>query len=200
MRWKVIKSTPNYEVSEYGSIRNTKTGRIMSQTMNGKNKYLKVGLRANNSPITKTVHRLVAEAFVEKVEGKEYIDHINGDRLDNRAENLRWCTSKENIDYYYELNPPTQNTSRRYIPQPESEEHKKERYAKLSKHMADNYGKSIHVNNIEFPALKIAAAFIVEEESKLGNIRNKATILKEIKKYVKGLRPTWAMYGKYCIS
>lgn len=43
------------------------------------------------------VHRLVAQAFVPNLYGKPDIDHINGIRFDNRAENLRWVTPLENM-------------------------------------------------------------------------------------------------------
>ena len=42
------------------------------------------------------VHRLVAETFLERIPGKDYVDHINRLRDDNRVENLRWVTAFEN--------------------------------------------------------------------------------------------------------
>ena len=45
----------------------------------------------------KLVHRIVAETFVDNPKGYNEIDHVNRDKSDNRACNLRWCTHKENM-------------------------------------------------------------------------------------------------------
>ena len=58
--------------------------------------YLQVNIPVKKA--LKTVHRIVAETFIEKPEGygKVEVDHINHNRQDNRVENLRWVTHKEN--------------------------------------------------------------------------------------------------------
>ena len=58
------------------------------------NGYLQVNLSGIRVP--QLVHRLVAKAFIPNPENKPTVDHINGNKLDNRVENLRWVTQKEN--------------------------------------------------------------------------------------------------------
>ena len=48
---------------------------------------------------TRAIHRLVAIAFIENSEEKAIVNHLNGNKLDNKVKNLEWATQKENIHH-----------------------------------------------------------------------------------------------------
>ena len=70
----------------------------MKPIENKKHKYLQVNLRYQGKRKMYAVHRLVAEHFIKNDDNKPCVDHINRDRQDNRIENLRWVTYKENSE------------------------------------------------------------------------------------------------------
>lgn len=96
MTWKKIKQNENYSINENGEIRNDKTNKILSQTLNSGNGYMCIDLYCNNKRTKYCVHRLLAEAFLPNPENKPCIDHIDGNRQNNALENLRWATYSEN--------------------------------------------------------------------------------------------------------
>ena len=65
--------------------------------------YLKVNLSKEGKSSIGLVHQLVAKAFLERIDGKDYVDHINGVRTDNHVDNLRWVTASENNKHIHEL-------------------------------------------------------------------------------------------------
>ena len=83
-----------YSVSDIGTVRNDVTGRILKPAFD-KYGYLYHVLCVNGNRKTVKVHRLVAKAFIPNPDGKKTVDHINAVKTDNRAENLRWATNKE---------------------------------------------------------------------------------------------------------
>lgn len=95
-RWMPIQELPGYSVSDRGRIMKDETGQIMALGTNGGYKRF---------TITKHVHRLVAQAFLDQPEdaNKCWVDHIDGDRSNNNVENLRWVTPSENcLSFGYE--------------------------------------------------------------------------------------------------
>ncbi len=64
-RWVEIEEFSNYAVSDYGRVMNIRTGRILVQSINN-NGYLWVTFYNNQGKFTKTVHRIVSEAFLGK--------------------------------------------------------------------------------------------------------------------------------------
>jgi hypothetical protein len=95
--WKTVESSPNYKVSNSGSIKNIKTGRILKVSTNNSG-YNLVCLSTENKKQTGYIHRLVAEAFIDtNLDTRtSVVNHIDGDKNNNNIENLEWATYAEN--------------------------------------------------------------------------------------------------------
>jgi hypothetical protein len=115
--WKDIPGYEGYyQVSNYGKIMGVnrtlvykKRGKehshfvkrkVLSQIINHKG-YFRICLRKNGNSKQGNVSRLVAIAFVPNPENKPQVNHIDGNKLNDRVDNLEWVTARENIIHGY---------------------------------------------------------------------------------------------------
>ena len=102
--WKDIDDFPSYQVSNLGNVRNKNTKQLKAFTHDNDG-YLKVTLMEfSNGKKTyrKTVHRLVAEAFLGGKHNDLQVNHKNGVKDDNRVTNLEWVTASQNVKHAYD--------------------------------------------------------------------------------------------------
>lgn len=102
--WKTVKGFNNViEVSNLGNVRRKFKHKYAYYKGNiNDDGYLRINISINRERINKFVHVLVLETFTEKVPGLEFVNHINGDKLDNRLENLEWCNPSQNMQHAYD--------------------------------------------------------------------------------------------------
>lgn len=137
-----------YQVSNFGRVKSfqRKMPRIIKPSLDSGG-YIKVILCKDGTSKNHNIHVLVARAFVENLDNKPQVNHLNGDKLDNRSNNLEWVTDSENKYHSY-------RTGLRK--EPKGENHHQ---AKLTNAEADYCRKVYKFRDKEFSMTALAKKF-----------------------------------------
>lgn len=108
--WKDIKGYEGiYQVSNFGNVKSLDRADCTGRNLKGKlfstkakkNNYITVRLLKNAKITTFSIHRLVALAFLPLVDGKNHVNHKDGNKQNNHVDNLEWCNMSENMKHAY---------------------------------------------------------------------------------------------------
>jgi hypothetical protein len=96
-----------YEVSSDGRVYsknfNRFCGRRIRKIQKRKDGYMQIMLNKDKEKRCLKIHRLVAEAFLDNPNKYKDVNHINGNKSDNRVENLEWCNRSHNVTHAYRI-------------------------------------------------------------------------------------------------
>lgn len=102
--WKDIPEYEDfYQASNLGNIKNKRTSRILKPYKNKKNKYMYSHLSKNGVGKVIRTHKLIAKTFILNPHNYNIINHIDGDKSNNKASNLEWCSQKHNVNEAWRL-------------------------------------------------------------------------------------------------
>lgn len=99
--WKPVKGFEDkYEVSNFGKVR--RLPYLLKSNLNGDGYPQLTLIDSSGKKYNKSIHRLVAETFIENPDNKETVNHKNGNKKDYKQSNLEWMTYSENTKHAFE--------------------------------------------------------------------------------------------------
>lgn len=112
--WKDVKGYEGlYQVSNHGRVKSlnynhTKKEKVLVP-LKHQNGYLFVNINGKQQ----SIHRLIAKTFIPNQKNKNQVNHIDGNKENNRIDNLEWCTAKENTRHAYKNGLINLNTEKK---------------------------------------------------------------------------------------
>ena len=89
-----------YSINENGYVMRIKSGKLLKPQFNSSG-YLHVILSKNGKWHNRSIHRLVANAYIPNIYNKPQVNHIDGNKTNNKVNNLEWVTASENQKHSY---------------------------------------------------------------------------------------------------
>lgn len=93
--WRIIADFPDYQVSNLGRVKSLYKNKLLRPKKHNKG-YETICLSKDKILYYRLIHRLVALNFIDQIDGKPEIDHIDGNKKNNCVSNLRWVNHSEN--------------------------------------------------------------------------------------------------------
>jgi hypothetical protein len=96
-----IKGFDDYSITRDGQVFSHKTNKF-KKPFNDQVGYVRIQLYQDNKKKNYSLHRLIANTYICNPNNKPQVNHIDGNKANNRVSNLEWVTSKENMQHSYD--------------------------------------------------------------------------------------------------
>ena len=115
-KFKPVEGFPDYLACSDGYIVNAHTGKVLKPNVHRITGYCHVDLhKTGEKQKTVTIHKVIATAFCVKENDKQEVNHIDGNKQNNSAENLEWVNHNENLRHAYESGLMPNNTTHKAV-------------------------------------------------------------------------------------